>query len=104
MTENMKDRPDILKRRGPKPAPDERLDPVDIAPPSLQAVPEAQMQSEQPKPVSKKKREATIAIGPRISVSVMDILDKAVAEEGISQRQAIEEAIVARWGRSKTTG
>lgn len=94
MTE-MKDRPELPQRRGPKPAPDERLDPVDAAP-SLRAVPEAQ--PFQPKSVVRKKREATIPIGPRISVSVMEILDKAVEEHGISQRQAIEEAIVARWG------
>lgn len=97
MSENIKDRPDILQRRGPKPAPDERLDPVDVAPSALrqQAPPIVQ---QQPKPAGKKKREATIAIGPRISVSVMEILDRAVEEEGISQRQAIEEAIIARWG------
>jgi hypothetical protein len=95
MTENIKDRPDVLKRRGPKPAPDERLDPVDVAHPTLRQHAEPLAQ---PKPAGKKKREATIAIGPRISVSVMEILDRAVEEEGISQRQAIEEAIIARWG------
>lgn len=97
MNENIKDRPDVLQRRAPKPAPDERLDPVDVAPPAprQQAEPVAPPQQ---KPAGKKRREATIAIGPRISVSVMEILDRAVDEEGISQRQAIEEAIIARWG------
>jgi hypothetical protein len=28
----------------------------------------------------------------------MELLDQAVAEHGISQRKAIEDAIVARWG------
>lgn len=98
MSENIKDRPDVLQRRGPKPAPDERLDPVDIAPPALRQ-PVQPAEQLPPKPAGKKKREATIAIGPRISVSVMEILDRAVDEEGISQRQAIEEAIIARWGK-----
>lgn len=99
MTENMKDRPVLPARRGPKPAPDERFDPVDIVAPGhgsqhVTAPGPSQVRATTPK----KKREATIAIGPRISVSVMELLDKAVAEEGISQRQAIEDAIVARWG------
>ncbi|MFC8041827.1 hypothetical protein ACFUOZ_20935 [Paenarthrobacter sp. NPDC057355] len=92
----MKDRPELPQRRGPKPAPDERLDPVDTAPSSLRTAPSAP--AAQSNPVARKKREATIAIGPRISVSVMEILDRAVEEEGITQRQALEEAIISRWG------
>lgn len=92
----MKDRPELPQRRGPRPAPDERLDPVDTPTPTLRAASSAP--SVPSKPVARKKREATIAIGPRISVSVMEILDKAVEDEGITQRQALEEAIISRWG------
>lgn len=90
MTEPLKDRPELLIRRGPKPAPDERMDPVDVAP--VRAAPLVTASQV-------KRREPTVAIGPRISVSTMEILDRAVAENGITQRQAIEEAIAAHWDK-----
>ncbi|WP_427019429.1 hypothetical protein ACQCSX_22970 (plasmid) [Pseudarthrobacter sp. P1] len=111
MTEFKKDRPDLLPRRGPAPAPDEKVDPVDVSPAptarpantastpisSYSAPPPMQIL---PPKAPAKRREATIPIGPRLSVSVVEILDQAMAEYGITQREALEQAIVARWGKT----
>lgn len=97
MTENIQDRPAALPaRRRPQPAPDETVDPVDYAP-AAQAV-------AAPTPVAatartKRKREATFPFSTRISQDVQEILDAAVEAEGITVREAVEQAIRTRWGK-----
>lgn len=109
MTEAMKDRPASLIRRGPKPAPDESLDPVDAAPqprtqpateppvlPQTQAEPQNSNTPSRPS----KRREVTIPLGTRLSVPVMEVLDQAVLDQGITIREALEQAIMSRWGKN----
>lgn len=165
MTEGLKDRPAQL-RRLPRPAPDEKVDPVDYSPaavaPAAQATapvaaaaqspmtapaepppagggvespavvapaqspvePAAQVQTlaapvvpaptatrtrQTPKtskaskpPTSRKsaRREVTFPLSTRISEEVSDILYAAAEDEDISVREAIEQAIKARWGQN----
>ncbi|SDI70605.1 hypothetical protein SAMN04488693_11936 [Arthrobacter subterraneus] len=96
MSDNLQDRPATLSRK-PRPAPDERVDPVDYPqPPATPAKPKAQ---EAPAPVQKKrKREATFPFSTRLSEEVLGILEDAVAREGITIRDAVEQAIRGRWG------
>ncbi len=109
MTEAMKDRPASLIRRGPKPAPDEAIDPVDAAPqpraqpatdptilPQVQAEPQNSNTTSRPS----RRREVTIPLGTRLSVPVMEVLDQAVHDQEITIREALEQAIVSRWGKN----
>ena len=92
----MMDRPPVLRRRAPQPAPDERVDPVDV--PSPVAVVRSQPEAV-PRHISgSRRRVPTVQIGQRLAVDVVDLLDAAVAGEGITQRQALEEAIRDKWG------
>lgn len=107
MSEEMKDRPASLIRRGPRPAPDEKVDPVEVAP---AARPQPQQQvADASAPSAKKigrpagRREITVPLGTRLSIEVMQVLDDAVAEHGLSIRAAVEQAILARWGRDART-
>ncbi len=108
MTEAMKDRPASLTRRGPKPAPDEAIDPVDAAPqprtlttpPSFAPPAEAPAQNVKTTARPSKRREVTIPLGTRLSVPVMDVLDQAVLDYGITIREALEQAIMSRWGKN----
>ncbi len=90
MTEPLEDRPVSLPRRRPQPSPDERIDPVDPTP-----VPQQQFSS---KPVRARKREIVLPLSTRISQEVQDILDDAVESNGITVRQAVEDAIRSHWG------
>lgn len=96
MSDNLQDRPAILSRK-PRPAPDERVDPVDYPqPPVAQA---KQRTEEIQQPVQRKrKREATFPFSTRLSEEVLGILEDAVAREGITIRDAVEQAIRGRWG------
>ncbi|MBG6184665.1 hypothetical protein IWX65_002643 [Arthrobacter sp. CAN_A214] len=100
MTANLPDRPSALTRRGPRPAPDETVDPVHFVPSSRQDLaPAAVSRPQEPaiKP-AKRKRELTFPFSTRLSEDVQDILDKAVESEGITVREAVEQAIRSRWG------
>ncbi|MGY2747717.1 hypothetical protein [Arthrobacter sp. UYCu723] len=150
MTEDLKDRPAVL-RRTPRPAPDEKVDPVDyspaaVAPAIVKAeepaptgggidavapteepapsrlqdsvtesfVPTAATtvptkaparQSSKPAKASKThanrkttRREVTFPLSTRLSQEVLDVLYAAAEDEGISVREAIEQAIKSRWG------
>lgn len=109
MNEAMKDRPASLTRRAPRPAPDEAIDPVDAAPqlrlqptveasgtPSKEEVPRKTNTTARPS----KRREVTIPLGTRLSVPVMDVLDHAVRTQEITIREALEQAIMSRWGNT----
>lgn len=106
MTDEMKDRPADLVRRGPRPAPDEKIDPVEFASTSRE-----QLEAVQPKvvtPSAKKigrpagRREITVPLGTRLSIEVMQVLDEAVAETGMSIRAVVEQAIISRWSKDLT--
>ena len=139
MSEDLKDRPAVL-RRTPRPAPDEKVDPVDYSPaavgpasapapapmkPEEQApagggvaasdqaaapapVPQAPVrQAAKPAKAAKAatnrktaRREVTFPLSTRLSQEVIDVLYAAAEDEGISVREAIEQAIKARWGQN----
>lgn len=108
MTDAMKERPDLLIRRGPKPAPDEKVDPIEVV-----SVPrekpaatrpeesETDVVAERAKKIGRPagRREITVPLGTRLSMEVMGVLDEAVAANGISIRAAVEQAILSRWGK-----
>lgn len=102
MTENLPDRPSSLARRGPRPAPDEAVDPVHFAP-----VPQPDTAPAQPSEAasrsSKRKRELTFPFSTRLSQEVQSILDDAVDSEGITVREAVEQAIRTRWGSNNSS-
>jgi hypothetical protein len=147
MSEDLQDRPAVL-RRTPRPAPDEKVDPVDYSPaavkteepapaggrveavtpaaahapfpeplqasvaePVVQTVAHAAptqapaRQSSKPAKASKTaanrkttRREVTFPLSTRLSQEVIDVLYAAAEDEGISVREAIEQAIKSRWG------
>lgn len=143
MTDDLKDRPAVL-RRTPRPAPDEKVDPVDYSPaaaapaivkaggmdalgPTEEPAPSRPQdsvtetfvptaattvqtkaparQSSKPAKASKTsanrkttRREVTFPLSTRLSQEVLDVLYAAAEDEGISVREAIEQAIKSRWG------
>lgn len=154
MSEDLKDRPAVL-RRTPRPAPDEKVDPVDYSPaaatpapvkakgpapagggveaanPTTAPAPVVELlqgsvtepvvqtaapsaptqaparQSSRPAKVSKTaanrkttRREVTFPLSTRLSQEVIDVLYAAAEDEGISVREAIEQAIKSRWGQN----
>lgn len=101
MTDNLPDRPPALTRRGPRPAPDETVDPVHFVPNSPQgqaSAPPAESQQQAPTKAAKRKRELTFPFSTRLSQDVQEALDQAVESEGITVREAVEQAIRSRWG------
>lgn len=134
MNEDLKDRPAIL-RRTPRPAPDEKVDPVDyspaalapttvttaepaladggveaIAPAAASAAPTQTLARSVSKPAGASKsavnrktarREVTFPLSTRLSQEVIDVLYAAAEDEGISVREAIEQAIKSRWGQNQ---
>ncbi|MHA7224094.1 hypothetical protein ACX80S_17555 [Arthrobacter sp. RHLT1-20] len=131
MSEDLKDRPAVL-RRTPRPAPDEKVDPVDYSPATVAPAP---MKPEEPTPAGggvaavipdaaqasvtqgpagqaanpakaskattnrkTARREVTFPLSTRLSQEVIDVLYAAAEDEGISVREAIEQAIKSRWG------
>jgi hypothetical protein len=149
MSEDLKDRPAVL-RRTPRPAPDEKVDPVDYSPaadapaapapvtvpatpaamapagggveqavapaaptpvePAAPPAPAATVAARQtPRSTKASKttanrkttrREVTFPLSTRLSQEVIDVLYAAAEDEGISVREAIEQAIRSRWGQS----
>jgi len=97
------DRPMTLKRP-PKPAADDRVDPIEVAPPAPAAAPAppadapASAQQSTTSTPRGKKRELTVPLSNRISVEASEVLERA-AEEAGSIRAALEQAIFAHWGR-----
>ena len=117
------DRPSLesRKRRTPRPAPDESVDPIDYrpteaapatvqpTPPPTPPVPVAETPaslpippaaSPAPTPRGRPRREVTLPFSTRLSVDVLNLIDEAVAngEGGGVIRNVVEEAIRARWG------
>lgn len=87
------DRPATLKR-APKPAADESVDPVDAPTPA-----EKKPATAAATPRAPKRREATFPLSTRVVQPVLDTLDSVVAGgHAMSQRAAIEEAIINYWG------
>jgi hypothetical protein len=166
MTDGLKERPAVLTRRKPRPAPDESVDPVDYTPATVapvqnpvqpqvaSAVPEVASGgvveevapvAQEPEPTAvpaslivpirespavsvshpapapqteqvpqttstvtkaskvagaKKtsRREVAYPFSTRLSQNVMDVLYAASDAEDISVREAVEQAILSRWG------
>ena len=106
------------KRRTPRPAADESVDPIDYrptepSPVTVQPATPAEAVAETPTPLSmphtspspaaprgRPRREVTLPFSTRLSVDVLDLIDEAVAngEGGGIIRNVVEEAIRARWG------
>ncbi|WP_284762034.1 hypothetical protein [Arthrobacter sp. efr-133-R2A-63] len=159
MSDDLKERPPVLKRR-PRPAADEKVDPVDYSPaapaqasdatlapvvaqaaepdasrvaPVVKSEPDTTAPATQPvtvetpvappaatqavkqaapvrqqaraststkKAVNTKtsRREVTYPFSTRLAQNVVDVLYAAADEEGISVREATEQAILSRWG------
>ena len=100
------DRPATLSRR-PKPAADETVDPVTYtfqgpAAPATEAAttaPTAVRVEEHVAAVGRRgRREVTFPFSTRLSQDIQEILDAAVAREGITVREATEQAIRNKWG------
>lgn len=85
------DRPARGKIR-PRPAADEKLDPVDYR----REVPPAPMPQPSPTNITGRK-EATVQLATRISMEVDAILTNAAASTGKSKRALVEEAIRNTW-------
>ncbi len=98
MTANLPDRPPALTRRSPRPAPDETVDPVHFVPPGEQAPAATVVKQETAEKAVKRRRELTFPFSTRLSQEVQEILDRAVDAEGITVREAVEQAIRSRWG------
>lgn len=95
MTDNLQDRPSVLTRRRPQPAPDETVDPVDYTPSAQRVAAEPAVGNVR----AKRKRELTFPFSTRLSQDVQELLDAAVEAEGITVREAVEQAIRTRWGK-----
>lgn len=115
------ERPTSLARRAPRPAPDENVDPVDYSPqattgdeptPATQRSeklpPTTHKPAEQPRPKRRPsekknhntvgKREITVPFSTRLTPEVVQLIDQATAETGMSQRAVVENAIRETWG------
>lgn len=101
MTDNLPDRPPALTRRGPRPAPDETVDPVHFVPSPVkdQSSALAEHQPQALPKVAKRRRELTFPFSTRLSQDVQETLDQAVEAEGITVREAVEQ-VVGSPGRS----
>lgn len=92
---DQQDRPASL-RRMPRPAPDERVDPVDYRAPSTPAAAAA------PEPSAlvrrgRPRRELTAQFSTRLTPEVIDLIDRAAAREGTTIRDVVEQAIRRTW-------
>lgn len=95
----MEERPAALKRNRPVPAPDENVDPVSAMmerKPVQEPAPEPEAAPEPPK---KKQREIVFNFSTRLSQTAYDTLYTAVDQNGLSVREATEQAIMAYWGK-----
>lgn len=113
------------KRRIPRPAPDESVDPIDYRPagaapstlrpvtpaadssPVEEVVGTSAARTTEPTsapvttPRGRPRREVTLPFSTRLSVDVLNLIDEAVAngEGGGIIRNVVEEAIRARWDK-----
>jgi hypothetical protein len=123
MSDSNEDRPADLKvRRRPRPAPDERVDPVDYrqpdvgeraeradAPQGVKTIPSdipvspSAPQSDVVAPVrrGRPRREVTVPFSTRLAPDVLELIDNAVAssDSGATIRAVVEEAVRARYGK-----
>ncbi|MBE3077006.1 hypothetical protein HA387_01015 [Clavibacter michiganensis subsp. michiganensis] len=105
--EDLPDRPADLGRRRPRPAPDERVDPVDYVQPELpqSSVDEVSMTPEKPQPRATtspasgaapiSRRNTALPFSTRLAPDVLDLIDRASAsgEGGGKIRGVVEKAI-----------
>lgn len=104
------ERPNSL-RRMPRPAPDERIDPVDYrATPaaSAPAAPSTPPQTTPTRPTTpepapparrgRPRRELTAQFSTRLTPDVIALIDQAADREGTTIRDVVEQAIRRTWG------
>lgn len=101
---NQQDRPDLsARRRKPKPAADERVDPVNYRQPEpLQTAPQAAPQMQVPVVPARRgrpRREATVPFSTRLAPDVVELIDAAVAADEAEGtiRSVVEDAIRSRY-------
>jgi len=107
MSDQQQDRPsDLRARRRPRPAPDERVDPVDYRQ-SASTAPSRPAPAPTPEPAvaprrGRPRREATIPFSTRLAPDVVQLIDNAVASgEGEGTiRGVIEDAVRARYKKN----
>ena len=98
-------------RRMPRPAPDERIDPVDYratAAASASAAPSTPPQTTparatRPEPApsprrGRPRRELTAQFSTRLTPHVIALIDQAADREGTTIRDVVEQAIRRTWG------
>jgi hypothetical protein len=66
---------------------------VDIVPKSVETIATG-------RPGRPRRREITMPFSTRLTVEILDLIDAAVEREGITQRAAVEMAILEKWGRA----
>lgn len=57
-----------------------------------------------PSRTSKRQHEATIQMNTRVSPECREVLDSAIEVHGLSLRQAVEMAIMEKWGQNVEAG
>lgn len=101
MTEQRQDRPAALTRSKPQPAPDENVDPIPD-PPAPQPRKVASVKKtgtlQMPAP---RQPEPVVPLSTRISLEVSAVL-KGVTDTGVTQRAAVEHAIMLAYGKGKS--
>ena len=98
-------------RRMPRPAPDERIDPVDYratpaasAPAAPSTPPQttpARATTPEPAPSPRRgrpRRELTAQFSTRLTPDVIALIDQAADREGTTIRDVVEQAIRRTWG------
>ena len=102
------DRPANL-RRPPRPAADERVDPVDYRAPAAKTAAPAPAPAPAPSPAStvdvpaparrgRPRRELTAQFSTRLTPDVIELIDQAASQEGTTIRDVVEQAIRRTWG------
>ena len=102
------ERPTSL-RRMPRPAPDERVDPVDYRAPapaqaaapttsSTTARSAAAVESSPTPRRGRPRRELTAQFSTRLTPDVIALIDQAADREGTTIRDVVEQAIRRTWG------
>lgn len=82
----------VGRRKPPRPASDEFLDPVDLRPRSKEAV-STPAQQGQDAPGKKSTRLITVQLGARVEVSIADAFVMQAKREDTTQRKVLEGAL-----------
>lgn len=100
------DRPSTLKR-APRPAADERVDPVDYQPATPTPAPRPTVTATSTAPAvtappqKKARRAPTVPFSTRIAADVSELIDTAATEQDMTIRAVVEYAIRQTYGASQ---